>query len=67
MAEEATIDNLAWKFEQWAKSLPEDEQATLAEWADRKRGGDVHAHGADTWWKETGAWARWWSESWNWS
>lgn len=66
MADQATIDNLAEKFQQWAETLSGEEQATLAEWMDRLRG-DVSAHRAGTWWDETGAWAEYWSQSWSWS
>ncbi len=67
MADKSTIDNLAQKFQEWAQSLPDHEQATLAEWMERIRAGDVRAYRADTWWQEPGGWARWWSDSWEWS
>lgn len=66
MADQATIDNLAEKFQQWAETLSGEEQATLAEWMNRLRG-DVSAHRADKWWDEPGAWAEYWSQSWSWS
>lgn len=65
MPEQETIENLAWKFQQWAETLSADEQAALAEWLERALG-DVSAHRAD-WWREGGAWAERWSASWSWS
>jgi hypothetical protein len=64
MPDQGTIDSVASKFEAWASSLSAEEQKTLAEWWDGVRGNDVVAHTTTTWWQESGAWSRAWTESW---
>lgn len=64
MADQASIDSVGKKFEQWAQSLPEDEQAVVAEWMTRASGAEVQAYGANWWQSEnawSGAWNSWWS------
>jgi hypothetical protein len=63
MPDQATIESMAGKFQSWAQSLSDHEQATLAEWMGRIRGDDVSAHQAN-WWHEPDAWAASWSRTW---
>jgi hypothetical protein len=63
MADQATIESMAGKFQSWAQSLSDQEQATLAEWIGRFGGEDVIAHRAG-WWQEPDAWSAAWSQSW---
>lgn len=63
MADQATMESLGWKFQEWAQSLSDDEQATLAEWM-RGAWGDVTPHDAN-WWRAQDAWSRAWSQSWS--
>lgn len=61
MADQATVGE---KFEQWARSLPEDEQEAVAEWMSRAGGDEVRGFGAN-WWQEENAWSGAWTASWN--
>jgi hypothetical protein len=64
MADQATIDSLASKFQVWADSLPAAEQTALAEWIADLAGLDVSAHWDTGWWQQPGAWSRAWTETW---
>jgi len=64
VADQATIDNLGSKLEQWARGLPGDEQEALAEWMSRAGGDEVRGFDAN-WWKEQNAWSNAWNASWS--
>ena len=64
MAEQATVDSLATKFQAWAETLSNDEQTALAEWIADLAGIDVTAHGDTSWWEQPEAWSRAWATSW---
>ncbi len=63
MPDQQTIESVAGKFQQWARELPEGEQAVVAEWM--TRGQDVQGY-SQGWWQGQGAWAEAWKGSWNW-
>jgi hypothetical protein len=64
MADQATIDALASKFQAWAEGLSSDEQTALAEWIADLAGIDVSAHWEANWWQQPGAWSRTWTKTW---
>lgn len=64
MPDQQTIDRVAGKFQEWASTLSDPEQAAVAEWM--TRGQDVQGHSAQ-WWQGQGAWESAWKESWNWN
>jgi hypothetical protein len=65
VADQGTIDRVGQKFQEWAGSLPGDEQEALAEWWGRASGDEVQGFGAN-WWQGENAWSNawnaWWSE-----
>ena len=64
MADQATIDSLATKFQAWAESLSPGEQTALGEWLAEFAGLDVSAHWDANWWQQPGGWSRAWANSW---
>jgi len=64
MADQASIDSVGRKWQEWAQSLPGDEQEALAEWWSRSRGDEVQGFSAN-WWQEDNAWSNAWSASWS--
>jgi hypothetical protein len=63
MQDQATIDSVGKKFQDWAQSLAPAEQEVLAEWWSNRS--EVSGYAAN-WWAEPNAWQStwqsWWSE-----
>jgi hypothetical protein len=63
MPDQSTIDSVGKKFQEWASSLPANEQEAVAQWWSARD--EVSGYSAN-WWQEPGAWSSswtsWWSE-----
>jgi hypothetical protein len=59
MADQATSERVGRKFQEWAQSLPADEQEALAEWM-QKAGGDEVKGFQSSWWQQSDAWWNAW-------
>jgi hypothetical protein len=64
VADKATADKVGQKFQEWAQSLPSDEQGALAEWLENSSGAEVKGYQAN-WWQQENAWWNNWQSSWS--
>ena len=63
--DQAVIDTVARKFQEFASGLPEQEQEALATWMTQRGGDEMQGYSA-YWWREDGAYESYWRESANW-
>lgn len=55
MERTASMETVATKFQEWARSLPDDEQESLATWMTHVGSPEIQGY-ASMWWQGDNAW-----------